>query len=266
VDAEWKGRVNCARCGIRYLMLFSELPETAFSGLLYAIDNLSYEPGTALYEEGRHGNALYSIREGLVKLVSRVDDGDERIVRLLGFGSTIGLELLESGTAYRHSAIALDKLDVCRIPLPTILELESKFPELCRQIRQRLQQELNQADLWISALNTGPARRRLAHLLLIQTDIGADRRGNIQLLRRDDMAAMIGVSMETASRIIAEFKREGLLSKVGPNLFHADTERLTALAGRTPYLGADAVPRHAAPDDDAGNARSTRDQPLPTLD
>ncbi len=231
VDAEWKGRVNCARCGIRYLMLFSELPESAFSELLYPIDNLVYEAGVPLYEEGRPGNAVYSIRQGLVKLVSRVDGGDERIVRLVGFGSTIGLELLDSGAPYRHTAIALDKLDVCRIPVPTILELEARFPNLCQQIRQRLQQELGQADLWISALNTGPARRRLAHLLLIQTEIGADRRGNIQLLRRDDIASIIGVSTETASRIIAEFKRDGLLSRIAPNTYGVETELLRTLAG-----------------------------------
>lgn len=230
VDAEWKGRANCARCGIRYLMLFSELPENAFSDLLYPIDNLVYPAGTPLYEEGLPGNTLYSIRSGLAKLVSSVDDGEERIVRLLGFGSTIGLEVLDPGATYRHTAIALDTLDVCRIPVPTIIELEAKFPELCQQIRQRLQQELNQADQWISALNTGPARRRLANLLLIQTEIGTDHSGNIQLLRRDDMAAMVGVSTETASRIIAEFKRDGLLTKVAPNTFRAETELLRTVA------------------------------------
>lgn len=233
VDAEWKGRANCARCGIRFVMLFSELPDTAFADLLYPIDNLIYDAGMPLYEEGMPGNTVYSVRSGLVKLVSRVDDGDERIVRLLGFGSTIGLELLDPGATYRHTAIALSTLDVCRIPIPTILELETKFPELCNQIRQRLQVELNQADQWISALNTGPARRRLAHLLLIQTDIGTDRGGNIQLLRRDDMAAMVGVSTETASRIIAEFKREGLLTKVAPNTYRPETELLRTIAGLT---------------------------------
>jgi CRP-like cAMP-binding protein len=212
-------------------MLFSEVPESAFASLLYPIDNLTYEAGSPLYDEGTNGQAIYSIRKGLIKLVSRANDGEERIVRLLGGGATLGLELLDSGIPYHHTAIALNKADVCRIPVPTIKELEDKFPELCKQIRQRLQDELDQADRWISALNTGTARRRLANLLLLQTEVGANSQGDIQLMTRDDMSAVIGVSTETASRIIAQFKRDGLLLKTATNTYRCEAELLRAVAG-----------------------------------
>jgi CRP-like cAMP-binding protein len=127
-------------------MLFSELPESAFEHLLLPITNIKYPGGCALYEEGGNDEAVYSIRNGLVKLQHLAPDGLQRIVRLLGFGSALGLELLDGGEGYRHSAVTLGNTDVCRIPLATLRKLEKEFPNLCHQIRLRLQDDLDKAD------------------------------------------------------------------------------------------------------------------------
>jgi CRP/FNR family transcriptional regulator, anaerobic regulatory protein len=236
-DHEWKGRADCEHCSIRGMMLFSALPQDSFTHLLHPIDNYRYAAGSELYAEGVHGQEAFSIRRGLVKLLCRGPDGSQRIVRLLGKGAVVGLELLDKGVTYHHTAIAAQELDLCAIPMPTLKNLEAHHPELCNKVRQQLQYQVDRADHWIKKLNTGMTRARIAHLLLLLQELGADRNGDIELLSRDDMAAVVGVTKETASRVIADFKRQGLLYKVAVNRFRVEVERLRELAGRESSQG-----------------------------
>lgn len=228
-DAEWVGRADCKRCKIRNMMLFSGLPDTAFGKTLSPIDNFSYAAGSILYEEGQGGEALFSIRRGLVKLLHLGADGSQRILRLLGSGSVVGLELLDSRKDYHHSAVAVNQLDVCRIPVSTVTALEKEFPELSRQARHRLQEHLDRADEWILTMGTGPARQRVAHLLLFLSRYSADTNGDIELLGGEDMAAIVGTSVETVSRIVADLKRRRLLNRVAAHLYRCDAVALEAI-------------------------------------
>lgn len=214
IDAEWNGRADCTHCGVRHLMLFANLPESAFEHLLYPIDNLKYPKGSTLCEAGRNNGAVYSIRRGLVKLIHIAPDGVQRIVRLLGKGSVIGLELLDGTTGYQHSSVAITDLDVCRVPVETLTQLEKEFSDICLQIRLRLQDNLDQADKWITELNTGPAIHRVAYLLLMLHEFSNHKNGDIEILERNDMAAIIGTSTETVCRIIADLKRRKIVNKI----------------------------------------------------
>jgi CRP-like cAMP-binding protein len=228
-DVEWVGRADCKNCKIRELMLFSGLPDEAFDRTLRPIDNLRYAAGSILYDEAQPGEVIYSIRGGLVKLTHLSADGGQRILRLLGCGSAVGLELLGGADVYRHSAVAVKDIDICRIPVVTIKALEQQFPELAAEERRRLQEHLDRADEWILTLGTGPARQRVAHLLLFLHRYSCDANNDIELLAGDDMAAIVSTSVETVSRIIADMKRRRLLTKVASHLYRCDVEALEAI-------------------------------------
>ena len=101
-------------------MLFSGLPDAAFTDQLTPIDHFIFPAGSTLFEEGNNDGAIYSIRSGIVKLLSFTPGGGQRIVRLLGAGRAIWLELLETGNSDRQTATAVNDLDACRITVATI--------------------------------------------------------------------------------------------------------------------------------------------------
>ena len=203
-------------------MLFSGLPDSAFDDHLAPVDHFIFPAGSTLFREGDSDAAVFSIRRGIAKLLSMTSDGHQRIVRLLGPGMAIGLELLEPGSHYQHTAVAVSELDACRIPVSTIDELELQFPELCTQIRQRLQDQLNSADDWIVELGTGTARKRIAHLMLMMMEFATEPGGEIPQLSGTDIAAIIGASPETVSRIIADMKGDLVLILSGDHLYRMD--------------------------------------------
>ncbi|MEA3291845.1 MAG: helix-turn-helix domain-containing protein, partial [Pseudomonadota bacterium] len=69
---------------------------------------------------------------------------------------------------------------------------------------------------------------RVARLLLRQV-CGGD--SVCRLFGREDMGAMLGITTETASRIVADFKRKGLLVENAPNQFLIDIPNLKRIAG-----------------------------------
>ena len=166
----------------------------------------------------------------MVKLEHIAKDGSSRIVRLLGNGAAIGLELLDGADGYHHTAIALNQVDLCKIPVSTIRQLESKHPLLCVHVSEQLQNQLNIADQWIVALGTGSARQRVAQLVLVLEKFFSDENGAFILLNREDMAAMTGIAVETVSRMIAEFKRQKILYRFRENFYMCNVAALQEIS------------------------------------
>ncbi len=226
-DITWEGRADCEHCAIRQRVLFSEVSNEDLDEILHTIDHLYYPAHSVLYQANEESQSLYTIRSGLVKLVRYLPNGNQRIVRLLKPGSVAGLELVV-GKNYRHTAIALQDTKVCRIPIPAIEHLSANHPHLCRQMALRWQQGLDEADRFITELSSGTAESRIAHLLLLLQSELSD--GSCMEFSREDMGAMLGITTETASRIMADFKRRGIVKETAERHHHCDTALLRKIA------------------------------------
>jgi CRP/FNR family transcriptional regulator, anaerobic regulatory protein len=209
-DPEWIGRADCRHCGIRHMMLFSELEDSDFDRLLRPINNLHYAKDCQLYAEGEKGKSVYSIRDGYLKLEQMLPDGSTRIVRLLGRGALVGFEAL-LGVPYRHTAIALAKLDLCCIDTATLKQLEIEKPRLHDKVEAHWERHLEAADRWISELSSGPVKARVVHLCRYLLELEGDKENVVRFFGYEDMAAMVGTTRETFSRTVAELKRERAL-------------------------------------------------------
>jgi CRP-like cAMP-binding protein len=225
-NVEWQGRAKCEVCEVRKLVLFSGLSPAELESNLQPIDNLHVPQGAVLYEQGTAAPGIYTVRSGLIKLRIDLPNGGQRIVRLLRAGDVAGLETL-LGERYHHSAIALQDADVCRIPPDVIRNLDQTSPSVHQALLQRWQRSVDQADHFITALSTGPAEARMARLLIT---LGCTRKQPETMPGREDMGALLGITTETASRIMAEFKRRGLVHTDKGNDVVCDHAGLTQLA------------------------------------
>jgi len=206
-NIEWHGRAKCAACEIRNSVLFSGLAAHELDAILQPIDNLHVPQQAVLYEEGTVAPYVYTVRSGLIKLKVDLPNGGQRIVRLLRPGDVAGLETLV-GERYHHSAVALQDADVCRIPREVVMRLDQTQPSVHQALLQRWQRSVDQAEHFIVALSTGPAEARMARLLIT---LGCSGDHPESMPTREDMGALLGITTETASRIMAEFKRRGLV-------------------------------------------------------
>lgn len=211
-------------------MLFADLRQDDFRLIHQPVDELSLASGELVYRAGAAPRHVYTVREGSVKLLHRREDGSYRIVRILTRGDAVGLEAV-LGLAYQHEARVMEPVHLCRIPVVVIQRLNEDAPRLYRQLMSRWQQAIREADAWLTSLSHGPAAARVARLLLQL----AERAGTatIYLPGRDDIGAMLGTTPETASRVTAELRRDGVLKELDMRHARLDLARLQRLAGST---------------------------------
>jgi CRP/FNR family transcriptional regulator len=214
-------------CTLRASVLFAGLEEGDFEQIHEPIDQFELKPGSVLYRSGDVSDHMFTVRTGSLKLVQYLPDGSQRIVRLARATDVVGLEALLE-TNYQHDAVTLQRTEVCRFPARAVRRLGQENELLHRELMTRWQRALSEADAWLTELSTGSARQRVARLLLRMV---RDREGSAcELFSREDMGAMLGITTETASRTIAEFKRQSLLVEVSTNRFLLDLPNLRRIA------------------------------------
>ena len=230
----WLGRPDCAHCEVLHDVLFGGLSDvdlgTILGGIYEPIDEFSFEEGSALYREGCEDNAVYTIRSGLVKLVRYLPDGRERIIRLNKTTDSIGLERLH-GRPYGHTAIVIQRVTACRIPVDVLQQLDAEKPRFYRKLMERWATGLFQADDYIMMLLSGTVKQRIVHLIEWLSEITDGEDGStVVLLNGRNTAAMLDITVESVSRTLAELKRLNILRHVSGDRYAFDARALREYA------------------------------------
>ncbi len=220
-------QVSCSACEIRALMLFSGLNETQVADLSLEVDECHFPPKSTLFEEKKEGDYLFSIKQGLVKLVRHSPSGEKRILRLLGQGSVIGIELLAGEPCYTESAFAISDTYACQLPLMLVRKLEQQCIGIVDRLSEQWQQQLHFSERTLVELSTGPVRKRVIRLIRLLVEMQGNQYEKIWMLTTEDVASIIGASVESASHVVAELKREKTITRVAPHIFRVDKRALS---------------------------------------
>lgn len=203
----------CARCEVRSGALFGALDPNSIVRIHADIDDPSLPAETRIYARGEPGTAVYTVRAGIVRFQRLTADGERRIVRLAGRGDLIGQEALLQ-LPYADEAVACTPVQLCRIPRQLVGKLGQADSALTHELMRRWQQALEQAGAWAAELTSGVARRRVLKLLGELSRLSGNS-DEIWMPRREDMGAMLGLTVETASRMVSQLRREGVLKSLG---------------------------------------------------
>lgn len=208
IESAWRGTSDCRHCGIRDMVLFADLNESDFANIHAPIDDLVFHAGDTLFLEGDAAEHVFTIRKGLVKVVRNTPDGRVRIVRILKQGDVAGLEGLFANT-YESDVVATSEASVCRIPISIIKNLSTTSPRLHMRLMERWHKAVKDADDWLADLNFGTARQRVANIILkMRHD---DDPSLTSLFSREDMGAMSDLKLETVSREVSRWVKEGAI-------------------------------------------------------
>jgi CRP/FNR family transcriptional regulator, cyclic AMP receptor protein len=161
-------------------------------------------------------DALYFIREGMVKISMYFPNGKEMILGLLGqydiFGELLLLESERGRTRPRRCRHHAD-----RHAGGDFQRLLQQQPRIAMKFIQVMSTRLWQAQQWQAEVGAFDAPGRLANLLLrLAKDFGApgERGTVIDLnLTQQDLAKMIGATRETVSHCLARLLEYGAVRR-----------------------------------------------------
>ena len=167
-----------------------------------------------IFLEGDAADYVYVVVEGKVKIVKQAPGGKEVILEVFPAAEVFGGATLLMD---RHpaSAVAMEPGVVLRLPRAHYRALLRRFPPLAFQIIERLADRLREAHQVIRGLAADRVEARMARLLFKLADkIGAPANDGTRLglhLTRQDVADMVGCTLETAIRILSRWQKEGLI-------------------------------------------------------
>ena len=216
---------RCQSCEVRDSALCADMTEEEFDKFNLSFEDVRYPTGSVIFRQGGVGQYLFTVRQGMVKLNRLKQNGDQRIMRILRPGDVAGLEAVVAN-AYEYEAIALDTVIACRIPVKIIQQLDVESPRLHKKLLATWHKTLHEADEWMAELTSGSARARLARLLLKMRN--PEQAELSTLFSRDDIGSMLCMTMETASRTITAFQREGMITSLdaGGRFYRVDSDAL----------------------------------------
>jgi len=128
---------------------------------------------------------------------------------------------------------AIAGMTVCEMSIQegqVLKTVNKEIPDFSKQLFSRWEAALEQADYWITNLSTGPMRTRIVWLVYYLLDTDNNANSQIRLLNAEDMAAMLGTSKETISRMLSELRHFGVMKKVSPKTYSCDLNKLDRYA------------------------------------
>ncbi len=198
--------------------LFSVLPPNLTEGLIARARSVSLAPDQTLFRCGDPCDGCYHVIEGLLKVTAVLPSERERILAILGSGGFIGELSLVDGAPRSASVIAIRPSKLYFIARPAFDAFAAAHPEIYRYIADLLARRLrdNSATLAMSSLSI---KARAAHALLslgeaFGKDVGSGRILVRQKVSQGDLAAMAGIARENLSRILQEWMRDKIVSRL----------------------------------------------------
>jgi CRP-like cAMP-binding protein len=176
-------------------------------------------PEQMLFLAGDTGDGCYAVDEGLLKVTAVSPAGQERILAILGAGAVVG-ELSMIDAAPRSSSVCAIRPTVLRfIGRAEFHAFAERRPEVYRHILAMLAVRLRDTNNAVAAASFLPLKGRVARALVSLADaFGHEVAGRRVVIRQkvsqSDIAAMAGIARENVSRILNDWMREKLISRV----------------------------------------------------
>lgn len=165
-----------------------------------------------VYNAGMPNPFLYVLHKGKIKISRYNENGDEQVVRVLQPGDFIGEQALFSKKDSEDFAIALQDSTLCVLSGSELKKHMAKHPEISMQIISELSKRLLQAEEKMEQFNLLSVEKRLAKSIL---DLSNNQNSFTLPISKLNWASLLGMSSETLSRKLREFKDNGIIELQG---------------------------------------------------
>jgi CRP/FNR family transcriptional regulator len=196
-----------------------------------------YKPRQVVFHQGSPASGLYILCQGTVKLYQSDRFGRDFIIDIATPGAVLGELGMDDDDLYSASAEALTEAQLCYLPRERLVGFLERYPKTGVRMLATLSRALAMTRRKAGELALKRADARLADLLLrlgdatIHTAEAGNGPTHIRLAySRRDLAEMIGVSTETAIRLLGKLKRNKTIAIDDEGVVVLDLDRLTRLA------------------------------------
>jgi len=172
-----------------------------------------------LFLAGDPGDGCYRVDSGLLKVMMVSRSGIERILVVLGPGAIVGELSIIDGRPRSASVVAVRDSTLSFLSRSAFDEFAKKHPEIYKSLVTIIAERLRETDTVVAAGSFLSLGGRVARTLLdlaenFGQDVGSGRIVIRQKIGQSDLAAMAGIARENVNRILNDWKRRKLVSRL----------------------------------------------------
>ncbi len=210
--------------------LFRGLSEAASADLAAAMDRRSIPRGDVLFKKDDHGDSMFVILSGRVRMTRPGANGQERLLTVLGGGDLVGELTLFDPKPRLATATAMTAVELAVFDNAAMASWLERRPEGAMHLLRILAQRLRRANDALEGLlhNYVPSRVAIALLDLAERFGTPSDRGTVvqHAMTQTELAQYVGASRESVNRTLAELAGAGVISMEPGIVVLHDADRL----------------------------------------
>jgi CRP/FNR family transcriptional regulator len=193
-----------------------------------------FEKGATLFAEGGPSDFLYTVIEGRVKVFKTTARGTDVILEIFASGDAVGAVAVYESRPYPASAVALEPTTCLLVPRAAFFALLESHPSFVRGLLVGLTHRLVELTNRLTELTGGRIEPRAARLFMKLADEMGQRRQDGTFipmpLSRQEVADMIGTTIETSIRIMSRWGKQRIVRTEKDGFVVVDRNALEALS------------------------------------
>ncbi|MCX5717305.1 MAG: Crp/Fnr family transcriptional regulator [Nitrospirae bacterium] len=193
----------------------------------------TFKKKEVIFSEGDPPNWLYIVTKGKIKITKLSQSGREIILELISPMDFFGGVAVMRGFPYPANAVAMDDAEVLKISRNNLMRILDRFPNLMYCMAMNIGDRIKGSHEALKNIAVEKVESRIASLLIKLADKAGSKTDNAvaidMKLTKQDIAEMVGTTVETSIRTMSKFKKLGIVSEKSGEIVIKDLAKLKSL-------------------------------------
>lgn len=219
---------------LKKIDLFKHLSDAELKELRPYLDTVTFKKKDDIFFEGDEPEWFYIVLTGKVKITKLSQEGKEIILEIISPHDIFGGVAVLKNFPYPANAAAMEDTQVIKIARKNLMRLLDRFPNMMYFIALQLGDRMKSSHDSLKNIALERVEARIAALLLkLSNKVGVETDEGLLIdmrLTKQDVADMVGTTVETSIRTFSKFKKQGLVSDANGKFMIRNKKSLAALA------------------------------------
>lgn len=195
--------------------IFCDLSDAEMDAIAAAAPMKTYPAGAVVYSPHKPTETLFILKRGRIRIFRISADGRALTTAIITPGTIFGEMVLLGQSMHDNYAEALDEAVVCVMSRADVHKYLLSDPRISMRITEILGQRLREMERRLSDTVFKSVPQRIAGTLAavadVQRSFGIGSPVPVVALTHEQIAALVGTSRETATKVLGEFADSGLI-------------------------------------------------------
>jgi len=218
---------------IRQVSIFSTLTVQESKEIDHYLLPGTFKKKETIFSEGDPSEWFYIVKRGKVKITKLSQDGKEIILEIISDIEFFGGIAVIRGFPYPANAVAMEDTEALKISRNNLMKIMDRFPNLMYSMATNIGERVKNSHDMLKSIALEKVSRIASLLIKLSEKAGEKIPEGVIInmkLTKQDIAEMVGTTVETSIRTMSKLSKNGVLSSKAGKIVIKDLAGLKSLS------------------------------------